>query len=343
MTPFAGWEMPLLYRGILAEHEAVRTAAGLFDISHMGEIRVHGTGAAAWLDTMLTNALAPLPPRHAHYSLLLNEAGGVIDDLILYRLATDDILIIANASRYVRVADLLREAAPPAITVNDQSAETAALALQGPMAAALFEAAFHLPLPSRNQIVETHFDNAPLLVAGTGYTGERGCEFFFPTDIAGPLWDHLFSVGGENLLPCGLAARDSLRLEMAYPLNGQDLDEIHTPLEAGLQRFVKLEKAAFTGSDALRRQLADGIPTRLTAFEMTGKCPPPRHGCSVHDADGAPLGVVTSGTQSPSLQKGIGLAYLPLTSSEPGHPLTIRIRNQPFPARTTRKPFYQAK
>jgi len=339
-TEFAGWNMPLLYTSILAEHQAVRERAGLFDISHMGEIRVTGPGAEAWLNTQVTNDLGRLAPQHAQYSLFLNENGGVIDDLMIYRLGSDAFLIIANASRYERVAALLLERAPAGVSVADESDATAAVALQGPLAGTVFERAFGQPMVPRNEVADLQLNGIPVFVAGTGYTGESGCEWFFPAAQAGVVWEKLLAAGGADLQPCGLACRDSLRLEVCYPLNGQDLDEAHTPLEAGLGIFVKLEKGPFTGSEPLQRQKNEGVTRRLAAFIMEGKTPPPRSHCAVLH-EGQPIGEVTSGVQSPSLQKGIGMAYVETSHASPDTAITIQIRNKPFPARTTRKPIYR--
>lgn len=339
-TEFAGWNMPLLYTSILAEHQAVRERAGLFDISHMGEIRVSGEGATQWLNTQVTNDLNRLETQRAQYSLFLNENGGVIDDLMIYRLGPESFLIIANASRYQRVAALLQDRAPNGVSVADESAATAAVALQGPLAGQVFERAFGQPMPARNTVADFRLDDIPVFVAGTGYTGESGCEWFFPADQAAEVWDKLLAAGGDDLALCGLACRDSLRLEVCFPLNGQDLDEAHTPLEAGLGIFVKLDKGRFTGSEVLAAQKAEGPARKLVAFVMEGKTPPPRSHCPVL-IDDAVIGEVTSGVQSPSLQKGIGMAYVETRHAQPDTAITIQIRNKPFPARTARKPIYR--
>ena len=332
--------MPLLYKSILAEHQAVRERAGVFDISHMGEIRVQGSGASDWLNTQVTNDLNRLKPQHAQYSILLNENGGVIDDLMIYRLDRDVLLIISNASRYERVAGILKSRAPDGVEVIDESDDTAAIALQGPLAGTIFQRAVGQPMVERNTIGDFSLEGIPIFVAGTGYTGEPGCEWFFPAGQAAEVWKKLLAAGSDDLQPCGLASRDSLRLEVCFPLNGQDLDEDHTPLEAGLGIFVKLDKGDFVGREALATQKAAGVPRKLVAFAMEGKAPPPRSHCRVFH-QGEAVGEVTSGAQSPSLQKGVGMAYVPMEIARPDMTIDIEIRTQGFPARIQSKPLYR--
>jgi len=335
IVPFAGWEMPIQYKGIVAEHEAVRNAVGVFDISHMGEFEVSGPGAAEWLNGLLTNDVSTLAIREGHYTLLLNESGGVIDDLLLYRVEEERFFLVVNASRI----DVDREwmLAHPAegVTFQDRSAEFGALAVQGPGSVALWESvAPGTALPPRNGIAESD----DLILCRTGYTGEEGFELFASTGKIGEWFDRLLAVGA---VPCGLGARDTLRLEKCYPLNGNDLDEIHTPLEAGLGFFAKLDKpGGFIGLDPLVSQKQEGVPTRLSAIRLLDKAPPLRHGYEVLAANGSgKVAELTSGAFSPNLGLGIGLAYLPTAMSRPGTELLVAIRDKTYPAKVVKKPF----
>ena len=343
IVPFAGWEMPVQYQGIRQEHEAVRSAVGVFDISHMGEFEVRGPNAAEWLDRQLTNQVATLTDSQAQYTLLLNDQGGVIDDLILYRLAPDHFLMIVNAARVGEDFEILSTTLEPGVELNDLSDQFAALAVQGPFAATVFTAIStpDSPLPERNHI-------APLsgqpgsggFICRTGYTGEDGFELLLPIAQANAWFDLVLTAaeaqGGQ---PCGLGARDTLRLEVAYPLNGNDLLRDRSPLQAGLKFFVKMDKGPFRGRDALEQELASGLPARLTALRMIGRTPPPRHGYPVMLND-QQVSELTSGALSPTLGYGIGLAYLEPELAKPGTRLAIDIRGRQHPCEVIRKPFY---
>lgn len=342
LVEFAGWQLPVQFAGIVAEHRAVRTAAGLFDISHMGQIEVTGPASAAWLDTLLSNDGRLLTPGQGQYTLLLNDRGGVIDDLLLYRLGPEESLLVVNAARTAEVAHWLR-AHPDRSTSWRLLPDRAAVALQGPQAPAIFARAFPAagPLPGRNEIRAVAFADAELLVAGTGYTGETGCEVFGPATAAVPLWRQLLAAGAPlGLAPCGLGARDILRLEMCYPLNGADLTPDRTPLEAGLGRFAALAKPEFVGRDTLLAQHAAGVRERLTPLRATGKPVPWRAGYPVCDG-AAEVGTLTSGTLSPTLGVGIGLAYLPVALARPDRPLAVAVRGHLHPAVVARKPFFK--
>lgn len=335
MVPFAGWEMPIQYGGILSEHEAVRSRVGVFDISHMGEFEVEGPGACAWLDGLLTNEVAALANGEGHYTLLLNEAGGVIDDLILYRSGEERFFLVVNASRIGQDREWMLAHPAEGVVFRDRSAELGALAVQGPEAVALWDRiAPDRPLPARNRIAES----GSLILCRTGYTGEDGFELFAPVEEIGEWFDRILAAGATA---CGLGARDTLRLEKAFPLNGNDLDEHHTPLEAGLGFFVKPGKAAgFIGREPLQSQKEEGIPTKLCAIRLLDKAPPLRHGYAVLSANGTEkLAELTSGSISPGLGLGIGLAYLPAAFSRPGTELLIAIRDRQFPAKVVVKPF----
>lgn len=336
MVPFAGWEMPIQYQGIVAEHRAVRSAVGIFDISHMGEIRVSGEGSGDWLNRLLTNDVTELDPGRGQYTLMLNEGGGVIDDLILYRVSEQAYFLVVNAARREEDFAWLEGHAEAGVSIEDRSDHYGAVAVQGPGAAELWSGISPgISLPERNGIVESDDD---LVVCRTGYTGEDGFEFFAPIGEIGAWWDRFVAAGAA---PCGLGARDTLRLEKGYPLNGSDLDRVHTPLEAGLGFFVALDKPdGFVGADALRAQKRDGLPSRLAALRMTEKGPPPRHDYEVRDEEGErSLGTLSSGSLSPSLGVGIGMAYLAPEYAKPGTALTLVIRDRIYSAEVVKKPF----
>ncbi len=344
MIGFGGWDMPVQYTGIMDEHRAVRTALGVFDISHMGQFFVRGKGAAAWLNTMLTNNVERLTIGQGQYTLMLNEQGGVIDDLIIYRICDDDWLLVVNAAKIEEDLAWLQAHAASDATLEDLSAAYAGLAVQGPKAAAWFEAFVggKCVAPARNGIVKLELDGVPLFIARTGYTGEDGFELFCPaTSAVKILGDVLNSGAPFGIRPCGLGARDTLRMEMCYPLNGNDLSPTHTPLEAGLGFFVDLEKTNFIGREVLARQKADGLTRRLVAFKMVGKTPPPRSHYSVWRG-GQQIGETCSGGLSPSLGIGIGLAYLPPECAAPGSEIEIDVRGRRFPAVVEKKPLYRS-
>jgi aminomethyltransferase len=336
MVEFAGWEMPVQYTGILQEHKAVREACGVFDISHMGEFFVSGTGATAWLDGLLTNNLAALPVGQAQYTLLLNDHGGVIDDLIAYRLAEEHYLLIVNAAKIEEDAAWLKKHEQPGVVFENPSNEFAALAIQGPKAAAIFEKLFQRPMPTdRNRVLEIRRGSE--FVATTGYTGEAGFEWVMPAAEAAAAWQSALDAGAT---PCGLGARDTLRLEMCYPLNGSDLSPERTPLEAGLGFFVDLKKPAFIGRDALVAQKASVLPHKLSALRVLDKAPPVRPHYTVY-VNGEPVTETSSGALSPSLGYGIALAYLPPAYSDVGQEVEIAVRDRRFRAQVVKKPFYK--
>ena len=345
MVPFAGWDMPVQYTGIVDEHQAVRHSVGVFDISHMGQFIVSGAGAEVFLNRALTNNITELQPGQGQYTLLLNERGGVIDDLIAYRTSEREFFLVVNASRitedWAQLQSLITAADD--VQMANASDATAGLAVQGPqsreVAAAIFGSA--AALPPHNSIFVTMTADGPMWLCGTGYTGEAGFEFFMPASTAAA-WFHRIvdAVKTAGGMACGLGARDTLRLEMGYPLNGNDLAEDRTPLQAGLGFFVALDKGDFVGREALVAQKAAGLPDKLTAFRMTGAAPPPRPHYSVVQA-GQIIGEVCSGTQSPSLSTGIGMTYLPLRAAVIGTIIEIEIRGRRFPAEVVKKPFYR--
>ena len=329
MVPFAGWSMPVQYASITEEHLAVRRGAGVFDISHMGQFFVTGTGAQPWLNRMLTNNVANLRPGEGQYTLLLNERGGVIDDLIIYNVSEGAYFLVVNASMVVEDEACLRRQAPSDVRLENRSAGQAGLAVQGPRAPQLLD-----HLPPRNGIKV----GGSVLICRTGYTGEDGFELFCPAE-AGPGWFRRFVDAGAT--PCGLGARDTLRLEMCYPLNGADLSPDRTPFESGLAFFVDMDKGDFVGRSALEVQKAAGGHDRLCALRLTAKGPPPRAHYGVF-AGAAKIGELTSGGVAPSLDgAGIGLAYIKSAFAKPGTPVEIDIRGRRYPAETVKKPFYQ--
>lgn len=342
MVDFSGWAMPVQYRGILEEHRAVRERCGFFDISHMGEFFVEGPGASAWLNGLLTNDLNLLQVGQGQYTLMLNEAGGVIDDLIIYRAAEASFFLVVNAAKIEEDAAWLRKHLPNGedIIFRDESRDFVALAVQGPLAPEIYSRVFSgRALPARNSLIEFSLPIGDGLIGVTGYTGEQGFEIFLRTtsrEAAENLWRVFVDAGAE---PCGLGARDTLRLEMCYPLNGSDLSPARTPLEAGLGFFVALEKGDFVGRHALVEQKMTGMPSRLFALQVEGKAPPPRSHYPVL-LEHRVIGETSSGALSPSLGLGIAMAYLP-PSLKVGDTVEIEVRGRQFPARIVKKPFYK--
>jgi aminomethyltransferase len=339
-VPFAGWMMPVQYSSIITEHTAVRTKVGIFDISHMGQFVVGGPTAEVWLNRVLSNNISRLAPDQGQYTLMLNETGGVIDDLIAYRMGSNDYFLVVNASMidedYAWLSRHLDGHHDGCVTLRNESDLWAGMAIQGPLAAEIFAAVFSgLPLPPRNGITITA---SGAIVCRTGYTGEDGFEFFCPAAEGVSHWQRFLVAGA---VPCGLGARDTLRLEMGYPLNGSDLSPVHSPIEAGLVFFCDLEKPSFIGREALARQKVDGSAVKLVAIRYTEKGPPPRAHYPITDGSGKVLGQLTSGALSPSLMTGIGMAYLPIEYSTPGSHVQIDVRGRLFPAEVVRKPFYK--
>lgn len=362
LVEFGGWEMPIQYSGILDEHLAVRTAAGLFDISHMGEVFVSGPAAEEFLNGLLTNDLRKLVPGQGQYTLLCQEGGGVIDDLFAYRLGAVDFLLIINASRAEvdvawLTARLLEFPRREEVQMSDASDRMAAVAVQGPKVAGFIDGVFPGPCrdegslvarPSdlkRNRISVFSFGSKPVWFARTGYTGEDGFEIVAASGVVESIWNRCLEVGAPHgLKPCGLGARDTLRTEMCYPLYGHELTEETTPIEAGLDVFVSLDKPAFSGREVMATQKREGVRRKLVAFRMKEKgIPPIRPHYPVHaeGGEGTPLGETVSGTLSPSLGVGVGLAYVPPAFAEPGTTVSVEIRGRRYPAEIARKPLYR--
>lgn len=337
LVPFAGWNMPVQYTSIIDEHSAVRSACGIFDISHMGQFFVSGVAAAEWLNGLLTNDITRLRIGEGQYTLMLNESGGVIDDLIAYRTGEIEFFLVVNASMIDEDFAWMAARKIDGAELRNESDDWAGLAIQGPDAAQVFDAVCPgESLPPRNGIF---ISDAGSIVCRTGYTGEDGFEFFCPAEKATGFWERFLIAGAK---PCGLGARDSLRLEMGYPLNGNDLSPERTPIEAGLGFFCALEKGDFVGRETLARQKAEGPALKLTAIKYLEKGPPPRAHYPVVSATGEVIGELSSGVLSPSLMTGIGMAYLPAGHSKIGTPVQIEVRGKLFPAEVVKKPFYKA-
>ena len=383
LVDFGGWEMPVQYTSITDEHLAVRQAAGIFDISHMGEVTVSGAGAEAFLNSLLTNDIRKLVPGEGQYTLMCNERGGVIDDLYAYRLCSDVYFLIINASRIepdvawlqAKARQFLesgRDASSPKpvatgasqpLFLTDASHQYAAVAVQGPRVKEFINTVIPGASVSamrvnavtdlkKNQIGGFNFEHHCVLVSRTGYTGEDGFEIVGSDESIRHLWDKFLSTGQPfGLKPAGLGARDTLRTEACYPLYGHELDENTTPIEAGVGFFVSLDKGEFIGRSVLAEQKASlrpeasarqasGVKKKLVAFKMTGKSAPPRPHYPIW-ANGASVGDVTSGTQSPSLGIGIGLGYVPPEFSKPDTQIEIEIRGKRFAAVVVPKPIYR--
>ena len=354
LIEFGGWEMPVYYTSIMDEHQAVRTAAGIFDISHMGEVVVRGGAALEFLNSVLTNDVCKLTPGVGQYTLLCNEKGGVVDDLYAYRIETEEFLLVINASRIE--ADVLwlekqlaAFAKRNSVELKNVSDDFGAVAVQGPKVASFIDVCFELGgrAPSglrKNEIIRCNFSGNPVLVSRTGYTGEDGFEVVAPAQITEALWNKILEAGRSfGLKPAGLGARDTLRTEACYPLYGNDLDENTTPLEAGLGFFVALGKGDFTGRAVLAEQKAAGLTKKLIAFKMTERCAPPRPHYPLWSAGATPerIGESTSGTQSPTLGTGIGLGYVPPQFAAPGTAIGVEIRGKQASAVVVPKPFYR--
>jgi glycine cleavage system T protein (aminomethyltransferase) len=329
VVDFAGWEMPVQYEGIREEHSAVRRHAGMFDVSHMGQVETRGPQAQEFLQRMLSNDVEKIDVGGAQYSVLCREDGGVLDDLFTYRLDTDRYLTVTNASNHDRDFGWMRSHAGNFdVEVLDRHADFAMLAVQGPGAREAVQAVSDSPLPARLRAGERVLAGGDALVCGTGYTGEDGVEVLLAPDAAASLWDALLRRG---VVPAGLGARDTLRLEVCFPLYGNDLMETRGPIEAGLGWCCK-EDTEFVGSDAVRSVREAGPAERLAPFVMTGQGIP-RQGNAVVGG-----GEVTSGTFSPSLEVGIGMAYLPAEQAAPGTQIEIDVRGKQRAAEVREKP-----
>jgi len=361
LIEFGGWEMPVQYTSITDEHIAVRKAAGIFDISHMGEVSVSGPQAEAFLNQTLTNDIRKLEVGTAQYTLLCNARGGVNDDLYAYRIGKGEYLLIINASRIDADCCWLQTQLtafnrPEGVVLQNISDAMGAVAVQGPRVIEFIDKISAGPAiggtlvarPAqlkKNQVAKIQFAGAELWIARTGYTGEDGFEIVAPGEAIEAVWNKVLELGKPyGLKPCGLGARDTLRTEVCYPLYGHELDEQTTPIEAGVGYFVALDKDDFVGRAVLANQKANGVTRKLVAFKMTEKSAPPRPHYPIWSSGvkAAQIGEVTSGTQSPSLGIGIGLGYVPPEFAKPQTPIEIEIRGKRAPAVVVPKPIYSA-
>ena len=345
MMPFAGWEMPVQYLGIKQEHEAVRQRVGMFDISHMGKLLLQGADVVAQMQRLVPSDLSPLSPGKAQYTVLLNSQGGIVDDLILYLLPESTtgeqrLFTIINAATTEKDKSWLQQHLPESVTLQDLSLDQALIAVQGPEAAATLQPFVDEDLSQvgRYQHLEGTLLGQPAFLARTGYTGEDGFEIMLPPAAAQALWSTLLDQG---VTPCGLGARDTLRLEAAMPLYGQDISDGTTPLEAGLSWLVHLDrKGDFIGRTALEQQKAQGITQRLVGLQMAGR------NIARHDypvlQNGSLVGQVTSGTLGPTLGYPVALAYVAASLAKVGQPLEVDIRGKAYPATVVKRPFYRS-
>jgi aminomethyltransferase len=344
MVDFAGWDLPVLYTGVLDEHRAVRERAGLFDVSHMGELRLLGSGALAFAQRTFTNDALGMSDGQVRYGLVCRPDGGVIDDVTLYRRSERDLFLCVNASNTANVRAWLEQALAqerPACELRDESDATALLAVQGPEARALVHRLCRdaEPRVGRWRFEERLLAGIPVVLSRTGYTGEDGYEIYAPADRAASLWDALREAAGDALALAGLGARDTLRTEMGYPLYGHELDLEHDPLEAGLERFVAFGRG-FIGEDALARRRVAGPERRLVGLLLEGR-QAARPGAPI--LDDAPVGVVTSGTFAPTVERAIAIGYVPARCARPGTRLAVEVRGRRLPCEVTRTPFLHRK
>jgi aminomethyltransferase len=341
LVDFAGWELPVEFSGIIAEHKHVRSRAGLFDVSHMGEIEVSGAQAEALVQKLITSDASKLAPGQITYTLMCNQQGGVVDDLLVYKYSDQKFLLVVNAANIDKDMAWIEQHQVPAATVTNLSDRYAQIALQGPLAEAILQPLcpddlsaikFYWFLP------ETKVAGVSALVSRTGYTGEQGFEIYLAPEHAQFVWERILEAGGDDVIPIGLGARDTLRFEAKLPLYGHELSEEITPLEAGLGFFVKFDKGDFIGREALLQQKQAGIPRKLVEFEMVGRGIP-RADYPV-EADGQSIGKVTTGAFAPSLGKNIGLALVATEYARPGQRIEVIIRNRPVEARVGKGLFY---
>ena len=344
IVPFAGYEMPVQYAGVLEEHRAVRTAVGLFDVSHMGEIEVTGRRALDFVQYVTCNDAAKLTVGRAHYSGLMTPRGTFVDDLLVHKMADDRYFLVVNAANKDKDYAYLcaQSAGFDGVDVRDRSDEFAQIAVQGPKALATLQELTPVKLDEIKyyRFVEGTVDGAAALIARTGYTGEDGFEVYMAPEDAPRLWRTLLATGKQHgIIPAGLGARDTLRFEACMPLYGNDIDDTTTPFDAGLGWIVKLDKGGFLGREALLRQQADGVRRKLAGFEMTGRGIA-RHGYPIW-AGGAEVGAVTSGTHAPTLGKALGMGYVPVALAAVGSAIEVEIREQKVAARVVEMPFYR--
>jgi aminomethyltransferase len=343
MLPFAGYNMPILYEGVNAEHETVRNAVGVFDVSHMGEFFISGPNALALIQKVTSNDASTLTVGRAQYSCMPNATGGVVDDLIIYKLQEKEYLLVVNASNIDKDWDWISAHNTMGATMKNSSEDYSLLAIQGPKAVEAMQALSSIDLAA---IKYYHFEVADfagrdhVIISATGYTGSGGFEIYCKNSDAEHIWNKVFEAGtAYGIKPIGLAARDTLRLEMGFCLYGNDISDTTSPLEAGLGWITKFTKE-FTNSENLKKQKEEGVSRKLVAFEMQERSVP-RHDYEIVDGTGAVIGIVTSGTMSPSMNKGIGLGYVTLANSTVDNDIYIRIRKNDVAAKVVKLPFYK--
>lgn len=343
MVPFAGYNMPVQYEGVTIEHETVRNGVGVFDVSHMGEFFITGPNALALIQKVTSNDASTLTIGRAQYSCLPNDNGGIVDDLIVYKMAEEKYLLVVNASNIEKDWNWISSKNDVGAEMYNASEEYSLLAIQGPKAV---EAMQSLTSVDLSAIKYYHFEVADfagvsdVIISATGYTGSGGFEIYVKNDQVEALWNKVFEAGAAfGIKPIGLAARDTLRLEMGFCLYGNDINDTTSPLEAGLGWITKFTKE-FTNSEALKKQKEEGVTRKLVGFELIERGIP-RHDYEITDKDGNVIGIVTSGTMAPSLNKGIGLGYVPAEYAAEGSQIFIRIRKNDIPAQVVKLPFYK--
>jgi aminomethyltransferase len=340
MVPFAGYLMPVQYTGIIPEHRAVRTSVGIFDLSHMGEFEVRGPGMLEFLERMTTNDVGSLEWYKCQYTLMMNDEGGIVDDLLIYFLPEGAMLVV-NAANIEKDFAWLKKHCPPDVQLINRSDEIALIAIQGPKAQDVVSRLIECDLDEIEyyQAAEGTVNGHRIIFSRTGYTGEDGFEIYVPNDLAQSCWEAAMEVGEEfGITPIGLGARDTLRLEMKFALYGNDIDDTTNPIEAGLGWVVKADKPQeFIGKSHITAVKANGAKQKLVAFVMDEKAIPRSH-CEIR-VNGSPVGEVTSGTHSPSLEKGIGLGYIDTAHSKIGTKIEIAIRDKSVPATIVKPPF----
>lgn len=343
MVPFAGYNMPVRYSSDIEEHKTVREGVGVFDVSHMGEFMVHGPQAELLIQTVSTNDVSKLSIGQAQYSCMTNLEGGIIDDLIVYKMAAQEYMLVVNASNIEKDWNWISRFAKGDVQLENVSDQLSLFAVQGPKAIEALQSLTQVSLadiPFYHFVKDTFAGVPEVIISGTGYTGAGGFELYVPNAHAEKVWDAIFEAGAPyNIKPIGLGARDTLRLEMGYCLYGNDIDDTTSPLEARLGWITKLNKE-FNNAAGLRKQKESGIERQLTGFKMIDRGIP-RQGYDLVDAEGSKIGVVTSGTQSPSLNQGIGMGYLKKEFTQPGSEIYVDIRGRRLKAEVVKLPFYQ--
>jgi len=344
MVPFAGYEMPVQYSNLGEEHKNVRANVGVFDVSHMGEFFLNGSGALDLIQRVTSNDASKLTPGKVQYSCLPNEDGGIVDDLLVYMLGDYEYMLVVNASNMEKDWAWIQKFNTENVEMIDRSEEYSLLAIQGPKAADAIRSLTDInvdEMPYYTAQVGIFAGVNDVIVATTGYTGSGGFEIYMKNEDAKKIWDAVFEAGkDQNIMPAGLGARDTLRMEMGFCLYGNDIDDTTSPLEAGLGWITKFTKE-FTNSENLLKQKEEGVGCRLVGFDILEKGPIPRHGYEIQDKEGNPIGVVTSGTMAPSLGKAIAMGYVDRPHFKEGSEVNIIIRNKVLPAQVVKFPFFK--